>query len=143
MTTTELQELERRRRERVRWLRFESQVRVRRSLLRKEWVKVVPFDFSRFGMGIQTDEQFEVGKKVCLSLELARECAAMVCVPELQGLVRYKEKHHSRFNYGIEFVYPGSLDRLATEDLLIKIEAALRKFEGERCHAGSLGALSN
>lgn len=125
-------EMDRRRADRYQWLRFESHVKVRRSLFKKEWIGVVPFDFSRYGMGIQTDEQFEVGQEVCLSLELARNVGE-IRVPELSGLVRYKEKHHSRFNYGVEFVFRSSAEKNVIEESLIQIEAALRKFESERC----------
>src|SRR5690606_30999985 len=107
----------------------------------KEWVNVVPFDFSRFGMGIQTDEQFAVGETVCLTLALCRESAG-VTIPELQGLVRYKEKHHSRFNYGVEFTFRAVIERYAVEEQLIRIEAALREFEGERCREQGLQAFS-
>lgn len=132
MQTTSSDDMDRRRADRYQWLRFESQVRVRRSLFKKEWISVVPFDFSRYGMGIQTDEQFEIGQDVCLSLELVND-SGEIGVPELMGLVRYKEKHHSRFNYGVEFVFKSSAEKYAAEESLIRIEVALRKFENERC----------
>jgi hypothetical protein len=78
-----------------------------------------------------------VGDQVCLSLTLCRESAG-ISIPELQGLVRYKEKHHSRFNYGVEFVFRDAIERYALEEQLIRIEVALRKFVGERCRDQNL-----
>lgn len=132
---------ERRRVDRYRWLRFESLVQVKRSLFKKEWVDVVPFDFSHYGMGVQTDEQFDRGQEVCLSLELIRE-SGVIKIPQISGVVRYKEKHHSRFNYGVEFVFKSGAEKFAAEDSLIKIETALRKFEAERCQENAVDAVS-
>jgi len=122
---------ERRRCDRYRWLRFESRVFVKRSLFKKEWISVVPYDFSHYGMGVQTDEAYELGDSVCLSLELAQE-SGEISVPKLMGVVRYKEKHHSRFNYGVEFTFESKAERLALDDDLIRIEQALRHFEASR-----------
>ncbi len=125
---------ERRRNERYAWLRFESKVMVRRSLFKKEWIPVVPFDFSHYGMGVQTDEIFEVGDGVELDLELAKE-NSVIQVPRLKGIMRYKEKHHSRFNYGVEFTFASRQQKLLIEEDLIRIEQALRHFESTRVNA--------
>ena len=122
---------ERRRQTRFSWLRFESQVRVRRSFFKKEWIPVVPFDFSHFGMGMQTDEQFEIGEEVELSLELSKQ-DAVISIPSIKGVMRYKEKHHSRFNYGVEFVFSSRQQKFSVEEDLIRIEQALRHFESTR-----------
>lgn len=122
---------ERRRCDRYRWLRFESRVCVRRSLFNKEWISVVPYDFSHYGMGVQTDEAYELGDPVCLSLELTQE-SGVILVPRLTGVVRYKEKHHSRFNYGVEFTFQSRAEKVALDDDLIRIEQALRLFEASR-----------
>ncbi|KZY73237.1 hypothetical protein A3740_19450, partial [Oleiphilus sp. HI0068] len=119
---------ERRRTERHNWLRLESSVYIKRSLFKKEWIPVVPFDFSRYGMGIQTDEVYHLGDEVVLSLKLLKEDVE-VELPLLKGLVRYKEKHHSRFNYGVEFSFASKHDKLKINDELVAIEQILRRFE--------------
>lgn len=122
---------DRRRQERFSWLRFESRVQVRRSFFKKEWIPVVPFDYSHFGMGIQTDEVFDIGEDVELSLELSKE-NSHILIPRLKGVMRYKEKHHSRFNYGVEFVFESRQEKLSMDEDLIRIEQALRHFESSR-----------
>lgn len=122
---------DRRRQERFSWLRFESRVQVRRSFFKKEWIPVVPFDYSHFGMGIQTDEVFDIGEDVELSLELNKE-NSHILIPRLKGVMRYKEKHHSRFNYGVEFVFESRQEKLSMDEDLIRIEQALRHFESSR-----------
>lgn len=119
---------ERRRIKRQEWLRLESQVFIKRGFLQKEWIPVVPFDFSRYGMGIQTDEAYALGDEVCLSLRLVKG-SSEVSVPLLRGYVRYKEKHHSRFNYGVEFCFATKADKLALDEDLMKIEQTLRHYE--------------
>lgn len=119
---------ERRRSDRYVWVRFESKVQVRRSLLKKEWISVEPFDFSRFGMGIQTDEAYQIGDQVALSLSFAKENAALE-VPLIKGIVRYKEKHHSRFNYGVEFTFASKIEKYSMDEDLIWIENALKKYD--------------
>lgn len=123
---------ERRRLQRQNWLKLESKVFIRRGLLKKEWISVVPFDFSRYGMGMQTDEIYEIGDEVSLSLKLVKD-ALEVEVPFLRGYVRYKEKHHSRYNYGVEFCFASKSDKLMLDEDLMKIEQTLRNFEV--CHA--------
>ena len=127
---------DRRRQERFSWLRFESRVQVRRSFFKKEWIPVVPFDYSHFGMGIQTDEVFEIGEDVELSLELNKE-NSHILIPRLKGVMRYKEKHHSRFNYGVEFVFESRQEKLSMDEDLIRIEQALRHFESSRMSRSS------
>jgi hypothetical protein len=119
---------ERRRTERQNWLRLESKVFIKRSLFKKEWIPVVPFDFSRYGMGIQTDEVYHLNDEVSLSLKLENNDSE-VDVPLLKGFVRYKEKHHSRFNYGVEFFFSSKSEKLLKDDDLMKIEQTLRKYE--------------
>ena len=119
---------ERRRYDRHRWLHFESRVRVKRSLFKKEWIPVVPYDFSRYGLGIQTDETFDIDDMVCLSLELTKQ-DSVISIPHIEGVVRYKEKHHSRFNYGVEFLFGSKAEQLILEEDLIRIEQALRRFD--------------
>jgi len=122
---------ERRRSARHNWLRLDSKVCIKRSIFKKEWVPVVPFDYSHYGMGIQTDEVYHLGDDVCLSLELAQE-GKRVSIPILKGIVRYKEKHHSRFNYGVEFTFTSKVEKLSLDDSLIFIERALLQFEASR-----------
>jgi len=126
---------ERRRSERHNWLRLDSKVCIKRSFFKKEWVPVVPFDFSHYGMGIQTDEVYKLGDEVCLSLELTQE-EQFVAIPVLKGIVRYKEKHHSRFNYGVEFCFASRSEKETLDDDLIKIERALVAFEATRLAKG-------
>jgi len=122
---------ERRRSERHNWLRLDSKVCIKRSIFKKEWVPVVPFDFSHYGMGVQTDEIYHLGDDVCLSLELAQE-DQLVKIPILKGVVRYKEKHHSRFNYGVEFKFASKVEKLSLDESLMLIERALLQFEASR-----------
>jgi len=122
---------ERRRSERHNWLRLDSKVCIKRSIFKKEWVPVVPFDFSHYGMGIQTDEVYHLGDNVCLSLELSQE-GQQVTIPMLKGVVRYKEKHHSRFNYGVEFTFVSKVEKLSLNESLMLIESALIQFEASR-----------
>jgi len=122
---------ERRRADRCAWLRFESKVFVKRSFFKKEWVSVVPFDFSRYGMGVQTDEIYDIGDEVVLSLQLSKENTEIE-IPLIKGILRYKEKHHSRFNYGVEFVFSSKADKSALDDDLMRIEQLLRHFENTR-----------
>ncbi len=119
---------DRRRSKRQQWIRMESRVHIRRSLFKKEWISVVPFDFSRYGMGIQTDEAYEIGGTVSLSLKLIRE-ESEIDIPAIKGIVRYKEKHHSRFNYGVEFTFASRNEKLLLEPDLMRIEQALRAAE--------------
>lgn len=121
---------ERRRTERQTWLRLESRVNIKRSLFKREWIPVVPFDFSRYGMGIQTDEVYMLGDEVVLSLTLHKG-ELEIDIPLLKGLVRYKEKHHSRFNYGVEFCFPSKSEKLALDEELVGIERLLRRHELE------------
>jgi Tfp pilus assembly protein PilZ len=119
---------DRRRLERQNWLKLESHVFIRRGLLKKEWIPVVPFDYSRYGMGIQTDETYQLGDEVSLSLRLIKN-GIDVSIPLLRGYVRYKEKHHSRFNYGVEFCFSSKSEKLILDDDLMKIEQSLRQHE--------------
>lgn len=121
----------RRRSERYPWLNFSAEVFVKRSFFVKEWIAVVPFDYSRFGMGIQTDEIFEVGEQVVLNFVLEKE-DLKIEVPNLKGVVRYKTKVHSRFDYGVEFVFLSKADKLKLEADLLKVEQLLRSFENGR-----------
>ena len=125
----------RRRSERYSWLSFEAKVFIKRSFFVKEWIPVVPFDFSRFGLGIQTDEIYEVGEEVQLSFQLEKEDLE-VSVPMIRGIVRYKKKVHSRFDYGVEFVFSSKLERHEMDDDLIRIERALQYFESSRIADG-------
>ena len=122
---------ERRRAERHNWLRLESSVYIKRSLFKKEWIPVVPFDFSRYGMGVQTDEVYDIGDEVVLSLKLVKQDVERE-LPMLKGIVRYKEKHHSRFNYGVEFCFASKVERLKVNEDLVSIEHELKRFELER-----------
>jgi|GEM_PF-544361 len=127
---------ERRRSDRHNWLRLDSKVCIKRSIFKKEWVPVVPFDFSHYGMGIQTDEVYQIGDDVCLSLELTQEDHS-VMIPILKGHVRYKEKHHSRFNYGVEFSFVSKTEKLGLDESLMMIERALLEFESSRMSGAS------
>ncbi len=126
----------RRRADRYSWLTFEAKVHVKRSFFVKEWIPVVPFDFSRFGLGIQTDESFEIGEEVQLTLELENEDLD-VSIPVVKGIVRYKSKIHSRFDYGVEFIFASKLSRHEMDDDLIRIERALQYFESSRSADGA------
>lgn len=120
---------ERRKKPRLPWIKFESSVKVRRGLFSTEWVEIVPFDYSKYGMGIQTDELFEVKEVVYLSISLQMEVGT-VELDVVPGVVRYREKHHSRFNYGIEFDYTSR--HLAKESVrsdLKHIEQIITKHE--------------
>tara|TARA_R110002167_G_scaffold162994_1_gene359660 strand:+ start:1155 stop:1565 length:411 start_codon:yes stop_codon:yes gene_type:complete len=119
---------EKRRLHRQPWLKLESRVFIRRGLLKKEWIPVVPFDFSRYGMGIQTDEAYNLGDEVSLSLRLIKD-GLEITIPLLRGYVRYKEKHHSRFNYGVEFCFTSKSEKVILDEELMKIEQTLRQFE--------------
>ena len=119
---------ERRRLPRQNWLKLESHVFIRRGLLKKEWIPVVPYDYSRYGMGIQTDETNNIGDEVSLSLKLVKDNLEII-IPFLHGYVRYKEKHHSRFNYGVEFCFVSKSEKLALDEDLMRIEQTLRHFE--------------
>lgn len=119
---------EKRRHYRHTWLKLESRVFIRRGLLKKEWIPVVPFDFSRYGMGIQTDETYNLGDEVSLSLKLIKD-GLEITVPLLRGYVRYKEKHHSRFNYGVEFCFSSKSEKIIRDEELMKIEQTLRQYE--------------
>lgn len=108
-------------------MRFKSEVKVRRTLFHSEWVEVYPFDFSRYGSGIQTDEQFEVGETIVLTLSLEME-AGSIYLDSVPAIIRHKIKHHSRFNYGVEFDYSARvLSKAATIADLEHIENILKK----------------
>lgn len=118
---------ERRRKPRVPWIRFKSEVKIRRTLFYSEWVEVYPFDFNRYGTGVQTDEQFEVGETIVLSLSLEME-AGSIYVDTVPAIVRRKQKHHSRFNYGVEFDYSSRvLGKSSVISDLEHIESVLKK----------------
>ena len=87
---------------RIPWLKFSAEVKVRRSFFFFFWIEVFPSDFTRFGMGMQTDEVFGEGEIVLLNLSLEMEAGATK-LESVPAIVRHKVKHHSRFNYGIEF----------------------------------------
>ena len=122
---------ERRRSERHDWLRLDSKVCIKRSIFKKEWVPIVPFDYSHYGLGVQTDEVYHLGDEVCLSLELTQEDQSVI-IPVLKGIVRYKEKHHSRFNYGVEFTFASKSEKLNLDERLMMIERTLLQFEASR-----------
>lgn len=126
---------ERRQSQRLAWVRFESRVCVRRSIFKKEWIPVVPFDYSRFGMGVQTDEVYAIGDKIELSLQLKSSGTNRV-IPLLRGVVRYKEKHHSRFNYGVEFTFSSKSEKLTLDSDLIGIEQVLQTYEAAKASEG-------
>jgi len=126
----------RRRSDRYAWLNFEAKVYIKRSFFVKEWIPVLPFDFSRFGLGIQTDEIFEVGEQVQLTFDLEKE-DLKVDIPLIKGIVRYKKKIHSRFDYGVEFVFLNKAEKLQLDGDLIRIERALQHFENSRALSGS------
>lgn len=120
---------ERRQKPRLPWLKFNSKVKVRRGLFTSEWIDIVPFDFSKYGMGIQTDEVFEISDNVQLSISLEMEVGA-VEIEWVTGVVRYREKHHSRFNYGIEFDYKTkSIGKGTIQSDLEHVEQILTKHE--------------
>ncbi|UZE94613.1 PilZ domain-containing protein [Alkalimarinus alittae] len=120
---------ERRQKPRLPWLKFNSKVKVRRGLFSSEWVNIVPFDYSKYGMGIQTDEVFELNNTVQLTISLEMEVGA-VEVEIIPGIVRYREKHHSRFNYGIEFDYKSkSISKGQVKTDLEHIEQVLKKHD--------------
>lgn len=122
---------ERRRVGRQNWIRLESQVFVKRTIFKKEWIPVVPFDYSRYGMGIQTDEVYHLCDEVSLSIKLQTDKQEIV-ISMIKGIVRYKEKHHSRFNYGVEFCFSSEDEKLLLEDNLNGIEETLRLFEDDK-----------
>lgn len=128
---------ERRRLQRHSWLKLESRVFIRRGLLKKEWIPVVPFDYSRYGLGIQTDEVYDIGDEVSLSLKLIKDNLEIE-IPFLHGYVRYKEKHHSRFNYGVEFCFTSKSEKLVLDEDLMRIEQTLRHFEAMSAQSSSL-----
>jgi Tfp pilus assembly protein PilZ len=130
---------ERRRLHRHNWLKLESKVFIRRGLLKKEWIPVVPFDFSRYGMGVQTDEAYNLGDEVSLSLKLIKD-GLEITVPLLRGYVRYKEKHHSRFNYGVEFCFSSKSEKILLDEDLMKIEQTLRQFEASSNQANNVAS---
>jgi len=120
---------ERRQKPRLPWIKFNSKVKVRRGLFSSEWIDIVPFDYSKYGMGIQTDEVFELKDNVNLSISLEME-VGFVEIELVSGIVRYREKHHSRFNYGIEFDYTSkSLGKGTVKADLEHIEQVLTKHE--------------
>ena len=119
---------ERRRSIRQSWLSLESSVYIKRSMFKREWIPVVPFDFSRYGMGIQTDEVYDLGDEVVLSLKLLKNDDE-IDISVLRGVVRYKEKHHSRFNYGVEFNFTSKVEKSDLSDTLVTIESMLRRYE--------------
>lgn len=124
---------ERRRLPRQSWLKLESHVFIRRGFLKKEWIPVVPFDYSRYGVGIQTDEAYDIGDEVSLSLKLMKNDLE-IDIPLLHGYVRYKEKHHSRFNYGVEFCFVSKSEKVSLDEDLMRIEQTLRHFESQTMH---------
>jgi len=65
-------------------------------------------------------------------ITLARTSRATRHIPILKGVVRYKEKHHSRFNYGVEFTFASKAEKLSLEENLMLIERALLEFEASR-----------
>jgi len=112
---------------RIPWLKFSAEVKVRRSFFNSEWIGVFPSDFTRLGMGMQTDEVFEKDEQVLLNLSLDMEAGStkLAAVP---AIVKSKIKHHSRFNYELEFDYSArSFIRNKLEDELIRIEDILDK----------------
>jgi len=120
---------ERRQKPRLPWIKFNSKVKVRRGLFSSEWIDIVPFDYSKYGMGIQTDEVFELKDTVNLSISLEME-VGFVEIELVPGIVRYREKHHSRFNYGIEFDYGSkSVGKGTVKADLEHIEQVLTKHE--------------
>jgi len=120
---------ERRKNPRLPWIKFESKVKVRRGLFSSEWVEIVPFDYSKYGMGIQTDEVFELKDIIHLSISLEME-VGLVELDVVPGVVRYREKHHSRFNYGIEFDYSSKyLNKESSRSDLEHIEQIINKHE--------------
>ena len=121
----------RRRSGRLDWLNFEAKVHMKRSFFVKEWIKVYPFDYSRYGVGIQTDEAFEIGEQVILGIKLEKE-GMNIEISQLRGLVRYKKKVHSRFDYGVEFCFESRLKELSMTEDLIKIETALQNYENSK-----------
>ncbi|WP_250658052.1 PilZ domain-containing protein [Alkalimarinus coralli] len=120
---------ERRQKPRLPWIKFNSKVKVRRGLFSSEWIEIVPFDYSKYGMGIQTDEIFELKETVNLSISLEME-VGVVQIDLIPGIVRYREKHHSRFDYGIEFDYASKIIARGTvRSDLEHIEQVLTKHE--------------
>ncbi len=118
---------EKRRVARIPWLRFIAEVKVRRSFFRSEWIEIYIHDFTRLGMGIQTDEVFNQGETIYLNLALEME-AGVTRLESVPAVVMHKEKHHSRFNYGLSFeLTTKGIHKQPLKEELERIETVLIK----------------
>ena len=93
---------ERRRRQRLPWIKMEARVRIRKNLLSSGWEEVTVVDFNKLGMGIVTDHPFEMNDNLVLSLRLATEVGDIV-VDKVAALVRHREEHELGKRLGLEF----------------------------------------
>lgn len=109
---------ERRRRQRLPWIKMEARIRVRKNLLSSTWEDVDVIDFSRLGMGMVTKHSFSRGDSLILSLRLATEVGDIV-VDKVTALVRHREAHEKGFRLGLEF----------EEDQPEKVDGGLNRIE--------------
>ncbi|WP_162628807.1 MULTISPECIES: PilZ domain-containing protein [Marinobacter] len=115
---------ERRRRERLPFIRMGARIRVRRHLFTNRWLDVAVRDFSRMGMAIIAEQEFEEGDIIQFSLRLDTEVGD-ITVKQALGVVRNARVDDEGTIYGIEFAGD---QRPSVTESLSRIESVLSRF---------------
>ncbi len=93
---------ERRRRQRLPWIKMEARIRVRKNFLASGWEDVTVVDFNKLGIGIVTQRSLSQDESLVLSLRLSTEVGDIV-VDKVGALVRHTEDHELGRRFGLEF----------------------------------------
>lgn len=118
---------ERRKRKRLPWLNLEAKLKVKKSLFSSAWLEVRPFDYNKFGMGIMTIHDLELGDKINISLRLDLEVGEIV-IEDLIGVIRYKSPKMGLNSFGLEFDSDSKIfKKQETQEHLERIEQILAK----------------
>lgn len=116
---------ERRKRHRLPWIEMQAQVRLRKGLMRSQWVDVEVVDYSRQGMGIRDLEGLEVDDRVQLSLTLKTETGD-ITAENVRAQVRHRRTTDQGVVLGVEFVEDS---RPAARDSLARIEGIVERHQ--------------
>ncbi|AZZ93771.1 hypothetical protein EUZ85_24880 [Hahella sp. KA22] len=106
-----------------------AELKIKRGLLSREWVKVQILQFSAEGMLLRTDENLQVGGKAVISLKLPMDFGD-IAINKVEINIKDRQKVCSCFDYEVEFNLGGSLlqsDRIRKD--LKQIESLLSRYD--------------
>lgn len=97
------------------------------------WVEVLPRDYSKRGMAIETQEAFEINQPITLSITLEMELGE-IHVTKVEGVIKNKIPSSPIPRYGVEFDYSANrhMKSVETQSQLGRIEGILERSENLR-----------